>query len=348
MSQPRVSVIVPVRNEEASIDACLGALLAQTYPAELLEVVVVDGRSSDGTRRRVEERAAREPRLRVVGNPAGVTPIGMNLGIRASNGDVITLMSGHGEAATDYVERGVRDLEETGAWGVGGRIERSPVGRVGRLIAAVTSSWVGVGDADHNYATSARWVDTAFPGMWPRWVFERVGLFDEELVRNQDDELSLRIREAGGRIWYDPGIVVRYRPRSSLRGLFSQYRQYGYWKVRVLQKHPRGLRPRHFVPAAWITFAVSGPVIAAAWRPWLVPWGLGIVAYLAVLAVGTRRLRGAETSWPALIGTAAVVHAAYGIGFLHGLVALAPRWVRGRRGAPPPLASRSGSTAAAE
>ncbi|MBI3746779.1 MAG: glycosyltransferase family 2 protein [Chloroflexi bacterium] len=348
MTRPLVSVIVPARNEEASIDACLAALLAQTYPRELLEVIVVDGRSTDGTRRRVDERAAGEPRLRVVDNPALVTPIGMNLGIRAASGDVITLMSGHGAAPDDYVERGVRDLAETGAWGVGGRIERSPVGRTGKLAAAVTSSWVGVGDADHNYATSARWVDTAFPGMWPRWVFERVGLFDEELVRNQDDELSLRIREAGGRIWYDPAIVVRYRPRGSIRGLFSQYRQYGFWKVRVLQKHPRGLRVRHFIPAAWVAFALSGPLIAAAWWPWAVVYLTGALTYAAVLAVGTRRLRGPDTSWPALIGTAAVVHAAYGIGFLHGLVALAPRWVRDRRGAPPRLPARSASETVAE
>jgi hypothetical protein len=191
-----------------------------------------------------------------------------------------------------------------------------------------------VGDAAHNYAERPMWAETVFLGMWPRWVFERVGLFDEELVRNQDDELSYRIRHGGGRIWFDPRIVTSYYPRGTLRGLFSQYRQYAMWKVRVLQMHPGALRWRHWVPMSMVAFVVGSAVIGI-W--WPLAW-LGTVAsvatYLAAVTVASGRLRRSGISMPSLVATFITLHSAYGLGFWQGLVRFAPRWFIRRSGHP--------------
>src|SRR6185503_18772162 len=149
---------------------------------------------TDDTKEQVLAISTLDPRISLIANPDRITPKAFNLGILAARGQVIGLMSAHGSPASDYLERAVSDLRSTGAWGVGGAIVRAGTTGRQRAIAAATSSPFGVGDAVHNYGTAARWVETAFPGLWPRWVFERVGLFDPELVRNQDDELSFRIR----------------------------------------------------------------------------------------------------------------------------------------------------------
>ena len=238
-----MSIVVPTRDEAESIAACLQALADQDYPVEQLEILVVDGQSSDRTVEIARGFADRDPRIRILANPERVTPAAFNRGIRAARGEILGVMSAHGSPAPDYVRRGVDALAATAAWSVGGRIRRSGTTGVQRAIAKVTSSPFGVGNATHNYQETPGWVETAFPGLWPRWVFERIGLFDPELVRNQDDELSGRITAAGGRIWYDPEIVIDYTPRASYASLFSQYRQYAMWKVRVFQKHPSAARP---------------------------------------------------------------------------------------------------------
>ena len=333
---PRVSVVVPVRNEEASIDACLASLAGQDVVASDVEILVVDGASTDRTPQLVAAWTARDPRILLLSNPAGVSPVGLNIGIRAARGSVIARMSGHSVAAADYLSRGIRDLELTGAWCVGGQSRRIVRTQIGKAIAAATTSPLGVGNAVHNYGTSAQWAETAFPGMWPREVLERVGLFDEELVRNQDDEHSYRIREAGGGIWYDPEIVVAYEPRQTLRRLSSQYRQYAMWKVRVLQMHPRALRWRHWVPMAWVgclaVCAVFGLLYSAL-------WGFGVcavLAWFAAVGAGSLRLsRRVDVPAAQLLAAFLVLHLSYGIGFWQGLVRFAPRWLVRRAGRPP-------------
>lgn len=332
MSTPFVSVIIPARDEGASIRDTLAGLQAQTYPRERIEFLVVDGRSSDDTRSVVQEVGRDDPRVRLLDNPDRVTPGALNIGIRAARGSVISLMSAHGTPAADYLAVAVELLETTGAWGVGGRIERVSKTPAQRAIAAATSSPIGVGDAVHNYASQAAWVETAFPGLWHRNVFERVGLFDPELVRNQDDELSYRIRQAGGGIWYDPAIVVRYQPRGSLRALFSQYRQYGMWKVRVFQKHPGAARRRHLVPAAFVGTVAGGALLVPFVRPagLLSFFALGAYGALVFAATARRSDRGAEPL--RFAASIAVLHTSYGLGFWEGLLRFAPRWLVRRQG----------------
>jgi succinoglycan biosynthesis protein ExoA len=325
---PRVSVVLPARNEAKSIEAAIRALTAQTYPPDLLEILVVDGRSTDGTGDIVRELGRGDRRIRLIDNPAYVTPAALNAGIAAAGGEVIVRMDGHARAEPDYVERAVETLRKTGAWSVGGQMHKTGETPAQRANAVAASSPVGVGDAAHNYATEARWAETVFLGTWPRWVFDRVGLFDEELVRNQDDEHAYRIRAAGGRIRYEPSLVVHYAARPGLTALFEQYRQYGYWKVRVFQKHPKAARWRHFIPAAFVGALTIGALAA----PWSRLGGtiLGTTAasYLMVIGSAIGRMQTPGTSRPRVMAAIATMHAGYGIGFWQGIVAFGPRWLR--------------------
>lgn len=319
-TRPRVTLVVPVRNEEAHIARCIASITAQDYPAHLLEVLVVDGASTDATASQVRELAQGDPRVRLLDNPDRAMPIGLNLGIREASGDCIGVVSGHSILPPDYVTRSVAALEETGAWSVGGRIERRTKGAMHRAIGLATASRIGVGDSTHNYATAAGWAETVFPGFWRREAFDRVGSFDPAMISNEDNELSYRIRRAGGGIWYDPAIEVEYVPRGSLPALFQQYRRYGIGKMRVLRKHGAGLRWRHFVPAAWLAVLILGPV-AMLLVPILGLAWLGVVlAYLLVILGAGLRLAEPGVAWWRIAAALLTLHVAYGIGTWQGVL----------------------------
>lgn len=329
---PTVSLIVPVRNEEEHIGRCLASVAAQEYPESALEVIVVDGASSDGTRAVVASIAEGRSGWHVLDNARRALIPGMNLGISRATGDYIGYVNGHSQLPPDYVRRMVELATLHGAWSVGGRIDRAADTPTRAAFAAVMSHPLGVGDSRHNYATVAGPAETVFPGFWPRWVFERIGPFDERMTANEDNELSHRIRLAGGLVWYDPSVVIRYHPRSSFRASFRQLYGYGSGKVRVWRSHPSSLRPRQLVPAAWVAFVGVG-VLAAALRPALLPlFAAGTSAYAAVTAVASVRLSGGRLG-PALRawGAFATVHAGYGIGTWRGLLEWAMSAIRAPR-----------------
>ncbi len=168
------------------------------------------------------------------------------------------------------------------AWGVGGGYERVATTSLQRAIGCAQSHPFGVGDAFHNYGTRGAWAETVFPGFWPRWVFDRVGYFDERMLYNEDNEFSHRIRSAGGRLWYEPSLRIRYSPRKSVGGLFRQYFRYGHGKAAVFREHPDAVRFRHLVPAALVAVLIAGPLLTP-----LVP-AIGFVT----AAVGVRVPRG--------------------------------------------------------
>lgn len=343
-ASPMVSVVIPMRNEAASIGACLEAVLAQEYPEELLEVLVVDGDSDDDSAAVVEEIGrSHGGRVRLLHNPARIVPPALNLAIREARGEVIVRVDGHTRIAPDYVRAGVEALTRTGADNVGGPMIAVGGGVWGDAVARVTSSRFGVGSYFH-FGTEEREVDTVYLGMWPRAVFGRIGLFDEELVRNQDDEWNYRLRKLGGRVVLTPAMRSQYQNRQSLRRLALQYWQYGMWKVRVLQKHPRQMSWRHFVPPGFVALLASLGVAA----PFAAPaaWLLGGVAggYLAAIALLSANLSAADgvRAWAAAMVTFAVIHICWGAGFLAGLVRFARRWLQAEP-APPMWACGSGA-----
>lgn len=329
-SQPFVSVVIPMRNEEESIADCVDAVLRQDYPPELLEIIVVDGDSDDRSVEMVEKLAeVNAGRVRLLHNPKRIVPPALNTAIRAARGTVIARVDGHTRIAGDYVRVGVETLNRTNAENVGGPMIAVGGGLWGNAVARVTSSRFGVGSYFH-FGTEEREVDTVYLGMWPRSVFAQIGLFDEELVRNQDDELNYRLRKHGGRVVMNPDMRSAYQNRQSLSKLAKQYWQYGLWKVRVLQKHPRQMSWRHFVPPAFVAALLSFTALS--------PWST-IAAQLAVIVISiyavavvalAANLSAADgwRAWAAAAVTFAVIHVCWGAGFLAGLVRFAPRWMR--------------------
>ena len=339
-ADPFVSVILPIRNEEGFIARSIGAVLSQDYDPRRMEVLVADGMSTDGTRAAVEACAAAVPEIPVaiVDNPAGVVPTGMNAALARARGDVIVRVDGHTIIAPDYVRQCADALRRSGAQNAGGKMTAVGEGAVARAVAAATSSRFGVGGARFHYSDREEWVDTVYMGAWPREVLEELGGFDPEMVRDQDDELNYRLREHGGRILLSPRIRSRYFNRSSLRSLARQYLQYGFWKVRVLQKHPRQMQPRQFAPPALALGLAAG--LAAAPFSGRARAGLLVLsaAYFAA-DVGASLSAARRASWkllPHLCAVFPVLHLSYGFGFLAGLARFWKRWNRRRGGSSRP------------
>jgi glycosyltransferase involved in cell wall biosynthesis len=261
-------------------------------------------------------------------NPGLIVPTALNIGIRCARGEIIVRVDGHTVIAPDYVRRCVETLQRTGADNVGGLMHTVALNAVGQAVALATGTPFGVGSARFHYSDCEEWVDTVYLGAWPRAVFERIGLFDEELVRDQDDEFNYRLRKAGGRILLCPDIKSRYTGRSRLWGLWKQYFQYGCWKVRVLQKHPRQMQARQFVPPTFVAALLGSALLA-----FFASWGLlllGLIGGAYLLANGAASLITAgRKGWrhlPLLPLIFAILHFSYGLGFLIGLFRFWHRW----------------------
>ncbi|HYK42554.1 MAG TPA: glycosyltransferase family 2 protein [Thermoanaerobaculia bacterium] len=320
---------MPVRNEAAFLTKSLGSVLSQDYPPSRMEILVADGMSTDGTRVEIGRLAAMsQVSVIVLDNPGRIAPTGLNVGLGRARGEVIVRVDGHTILEGDYVRQCVLALQRTGADNVGGRMKAVSETPFGRAVALATSSPFGVGGAKFHYSDREEWVDTVYMGCWPRSVFNRVGVFDEEMVRNQDDEFNYRLRENGGRVLLSPGIRSRYYNRATPRALWRQYFQYGFWKVRVLQKHPAQMQLRQFIPPA---FVVGLSTVAAAALFSLTSRLLlaGVVAIYALAAGLAALVAVGNSEWrlAGRVGLAfAMLHLAYGSGFLWGLIHFRSRW----------------------
>lgn len=318
---PEVSVILPCRNEMDHIEDCILSILTQISPPGGFEVIVVDGMSSDGTRSILKKLARRDERLQILDNSAQIVSTALNAGIRAAKGSIIIRMDAHTQYARDYICECVAVLRDTAADNVGGPWIAKGSGFVSRAIAAAFQSPFGAGGARGHCVDYEGEVDTVYLGCWPRQVFDRVGFFDEELVRNQDDEFNLRLTRSGGRIWQSPRVRSWYAPRDSLSALFRQYVQYGYWKVRVVQKHKIPASLRHLIPGGFVFLLIWLPVVALLWTPAVWMW-MGLLAVYAVCNIGASFVAAAQKGhslFPLLIVTFACLHIAYGYGFLQGI-----------------------------
>jgi len=317
-----VTAIVPCRNERASIESCVRSILEQEKPEGDVELIVVDGLSTDGTEEILLRLARQYPSLTIMTNPKRTMPSGVNLAIAAARGRYIAIMGAHNRYAPDYLRQAVQVLEETQADNAGGSMVCEGESYVQEAIALAHHSGFSAGGARWHDPLYEGPADTVFGGVYRREVFDRIGPFDEELVRNQDDELNLRLVQQGGRIWHSPRIKSWYKPRRSLRSLFRQYVQYGYWRVRVVQKRKAAAALRQYVPGAFVFSLIALPVVAFLWSPvwWL--W-FGEMAAYGLCALGMSFVVALRNGWryfPILPLVFACYHLGYGIGFLHGVM----------------------------
>jgi len=328
---PFVSVIVPVRNEAGALGRTLDCLRAQDYPYGRMEIIVADGMSTDCTRRIVSLAAAIDPRIRLIDNSSRIMAAGFNLALQIARGDVIIMMGGHTELATDYLQNCVFLLQQGVADCVGGPITTTSETPEAEAISLAMSSRFGVGGVAFRVGCRQRkYVDTVPFGAYTREILNRAGPLDEELVRGQDSEFNYRLRKLGGKILIAPEIRSRYQCRSSLPSLGRQYFQYGKSKVRILQKHPRQMQWRHFVPAAFVCSLLLSLGIALV-RPFVgVPLLLVLsVPYLVAMFAVSLSLAVRRGKWrlvPALAMAFPILHFSYGGGFLLGLAKFRNCW----------------------
>jgi cellulose synthase/poly-beta-1,6-N-acetylglucosamine synthase-like glycosyltransferase len=320
------TVIIPARNEERFIASCLDSVLAQDEAH--IEVVVVDGSSDDRTAEIVGEYAARDDRVRLLHNPERIIPVSLNLALEQAKGTWLVRIDAHATVPRDYVGRAVTHLE-SGRWGgVGGRKDGVGVTPAGRAIAASMGSKFGVGNSTYHHGTDLQTVEHVPFGAYPVALARELGGWDETLRVNQDFEFDHRVRTAGHEILFDPALRIQWHCRQSVPDLFRQYSRYGRGKVVVALLHPESVSVRHVAaPAVVVSWAVAAGL--AIRRPRLAsavvaPYTLALAAASAMTA---RQLTGwRERAWVAPAYVA--MHAGWGVGAWHGLLAT---WARRAR-----------------
>lgn len=327
---PFVTIAVPCFNEERYIERFLADVFEQDYPSSSMEVLVGDGMSTDRTREILAREAARRPGvLRVIDNPQRLQAAAMNQMIAAAKGDVIVRLDVHARYAKDFVSKCVEVLRETGAQNVGGPARPIAETWFQRAVCAALESKLGVGNSAYRNLDAEGWVESVFPGAFPRGVFDVVGGFDPNAITNEDAELNQRIVAAGGRVYLSQKIVVQYFPRDSYRGLAKQYFRYGQGRARTTLKlrELRSVRP--MLPFAFV--ASGAALLVSPLRPLLLP-ALGLYGATCALEAVRVTRRSELALAPVVASIFPVLHVAHGLGFGAGLVRylLAPDWARGR------------------
>lgn len=316
-----VSIIIPCRNEVKYIGECIKSFLNQTYPQELLEIIVCDGLSNDGTGEIIDNFASKNENVIHLINKELTAPKGMNSGIKTSKGEYIIIFGAHAYADKNFVEKNIEMLQKNSMIGcAGGRIITINENKTGKAISLAMSSPFGVGNALFRYADKEMFVDTVAFGAYRKEILKQIGMFDEELVRNQDDELNYRVVKSGYKIILSPDIISYYYSRGSFKKVWKQYEQYGFWKVRVMQKHGKPAALRHLIPMLFVLSEVLGLAVGIFLRPILYLWLLENALYMLLdLFFSIKSVKKEISLLPAVFITAPILHLSYGFGFISGL-----------------------------
>ncbi len=315
-----ISVIVPVYNEEKYIDACVASMLAQDYPQDAMEWFFVDGMSTDRTREILNGYCDQFPGLiRVLQNPNKTVPFAMNLAIRESKGVYIIRLDAHAEYENDYFSKCVEVLDETGADNVGGVMETKARTPIGQTIAKMLSSKFGVGDSQFRTNGKDGYVDTVPFGAFRREVFEKVGLYDERLTRNQDSELNYRIIHNGGKIYLSNRIKLAYYCRDSVKGIIKMAVLNGKWNIITSRFCPGSMRPRHFIPCFFVLSLIGMPVLCMLWWLMRILFGLELLAYLSLDLLFSAKAAEGKKEFFRLLYLFPLFHISYGWGSVLGI-----------------------------
>jgi len=317
----KVSVVIPCRNEENYIGKCIQSIIDQSYGIDNIEALVCDGCSNDSTQKIIKEYNIKYPQIKLVVNEKRVAPTAMNLGIKAAVGEIIVIFGAHAYMDKNYIKICVEKLENADIACVGGRIINISENSMAEAISFSMGSPFGVGNALFRFSEKEQLVDTVAFGAYRRSIFNTIGYFDEELVRNQDDELNFRIAKSGNKILLAPDIVSHYYTRGSFGKLWTQYFQYGFWKVRVIQKHKKPAALRHLIPLLFVISLIGGTVLSPFSRIARYLFITEIILYLSgAITFSLKASKGKFKYVPKMIIAFLILHLSYGIGFLEGLI----------------------------
>ena len=331
MQLPFISVILPVRNEERYIKACVASIFAQDYPADKMEVIFVDGCSEDRTVALLEEMKKEHPQIVVLHNPNRTVPYAMNIGIRYCSAEVIVRLDAHAEYPQDYIRLSVETLLTKDCDNAGGVFETRGRGFMGEAIAEMLKTPLGVGNATYRLTTEDGYVDTVPFGCWKKELFDRIGGFDERMTRNQDNELNYRIRKNGGKVYLNHNIRVLYYCRDTLRGIMRMGYMNGKWNVITMTLVPGSMGVRHFVPLAFVLSTIVLLLLTLITRSWLfggllaLEWGAYMLLDL-FYSYDIAKAKGWKV-FPVEVILYPLFHFAYGFGSLRGITLL-PKFLR--------------------
>ena len=322
MSEPAVSVIIPVLNEERFLKQSVQAILNQNYSGQL-EIILALGPSKDQTNV-IAQELAKDQRIKLVENPSGRTAAALNNAIKNSNFDIIVRLDGHAIVDSNYIKNAVKTLVESGADNVGGLMKAEGTNAFEKSVAAAMTSKFGVGNAPFHVGGKSGEVDTVYLGTFRKSALERVGYFDESFIRAQDWEMNYRIRKTGGKIWFNPDLVVSYRPRKNLLQLAKQYFEYGQWRKQVTKTYPETVSMRYLAPPITVSGLIAGIIMVLFSKildinglqiGWLAPLVYLTVILLAFLSIGSKI---GLLSRLYLLLVLPTMHLSWGVGFLKG------------------------------
>lgn len=326
----QISVVIPCRNEAPYIQECIEAI----YNSDLedgvqLNVFVTDGMSNDGTREIVHQLQERYSTLKLVDNQKQLTPFAFNLGMHARAFDFLQIVGARHIISSNYIQNCLTKLmTDSETWCVGGKIINEFMNDQGRLIASAMGTAFGMGLGNFRTLSSSGFTDTVTSPMYPSWVFDKIGYFDEELIRNQDDDFNFRVTNAGGKIYFDADISLKYYVRGNFKNLWKQFFQYGYWKVYVNKKHKAVTTLRQLVPPLFVVYLflmlltpmISVTLTAIFVIPFLIYLILAVYFSFKVVKEDT------EISLFKVFQTFPILHVSYGLGYLKGILEFVVLW----------------------
>lgn len=318
----KISVVIPCRNEVLYIRECIEAIYANELTSEvILSVFVVDGMSDDGTRELVLNLEKKFPNLKLVDNEKKLTPFAFNLGIYQVPSDYIQIVGARHILSSNYLQKSLDILHSNSAiWCVGGKLINEYLNETGEIISKAMSTTFGMGLGNFRTLEKSGFTDTVTSPMYPYWVFEKNGFFDEQLIRNQDDDFNFRVTKAGGKIWFESDISLKYYVRGNFQGLYRQFYQYGYWKVFVNQKHKAVTTLRQLVPPVFVFFLFVSPVLMLL-GSFLLWTTVSLYAVYILLGIYfASKMSNRVVEFFQIFKTFPILHFSYGSGYLSGMI----------------------------
>lgn len=317
-----ISVVVPCRNEVKYIEECITAIYNSIIHSEtVLTVFVVDGKSDDGTRELVEQLKQKYSSLILLDNEKKLTPFAFNIGIKKESADYYQIIGARHIVSSNYIQKSIDILEnDNSIWCVGGKLINEFTDQISGIISKAMDTSFGMGLGNFRILNNSGITDTVTSPMYPAFVFEKIGYFDEDLIRNQDDDFNYRVTSNGGKIWFESSISLKYYVRGTYKGLFRQFFQYGYWKVYVNRKHKAVTTMRQLVPPAFVVFTLLSPLLLflnflfclGTLISWISYFGLAIL-YSVKKSNNIKEFLGVFKTFP-------ILHFSYGLGYLLGII----------------------------